>query len=129
MFKKIWTGKLSDAEEFIFEAELCIQDSILEQSEEHLIYKSGYYIYIPEIHLNAHEGTFCCKEEHTDKYTPDFSMTILCECNKPADSKEYLYWEQDGVIVTLANYLRDKNIHDISNMTCELYVPEDYQPE
>lgn len=124
MIKQVWAGKLGEAEEAIGELEICSEDTVMEETEESQITKSDYYIYIPELGLNVHDGTFYCKSDEGE-FEPDFSLAIVCDANDD-EPRKWLYWEQDGVLVTLANYLHGQgyDITRLSGLSCELYAVE-----
>lgn len=121
---KVWEGKLSDVEEQIAESDTFVDDLVLLKTDDSLVYKSGYWVFIPALNFNVHEGTFCCREENGE-YSPDFSIAIVCDADDDGP-ESYLYWEQDGMIVTLANYLHGRGctIASISEMACELHMPD-----
>lgn len=122
-YSKIWSGALSDVEEFICDAELDVADVELERDDDHLILESGYFVNVPSVNLHVREGTFCCADEDGDGYSPDFSLTVVCAAD--GEPSSWLYWEQDGMAVTLANFLRDRgfDLSAVSALPCELFVP------
>ena len=60
---------------------------------------------------------------------PDFDVTIVYEGN--IETQEWLYYEQDGMVVTLGNWLNGRlSCEQIEQLWCELIIPEnneDYQ--
>ena len=58
-------------------------------------------IYIPELKLELHEGTFWQKDS-TGEFYPDWAFTSINKINRPMS--EYLYVEQGGYYSALHNY-------------------------
>ena len=58
-------------------------------------------MHIPELGLNLHEGVFCNYDGEEGGYLPDFAITVV----KEEGQEEWIYYEQDGFLITLANYL------------------------
>ena len=124
-YVKVWSGKVGDVEEYIFESDICVDDVVLSKSEDSLVVKSGYYAHVPELGFNVHDGMFYCRDDDGE-YMSDFAIAVICD--EAADGPEdCLYWEQDGFVVSLANYLhgQGRSIREISELACDLYVPED----
>ena len=54
---------------------------------------------------------------------PDVLVTVVYEAN--ADRTEYIYFEQDGMVATLYNWLNGRlSISQIENLKCEIVIPE-----
>ena len=54
---------------------------------------------------------------------PDFDVTIVYEGN--IETQEWLYYEQDGMVVTLGNWLHGRlSCEQIEQLWCELIIPE-----
>lgn len=74
-----------------------------------LIITEGFIIHVAELHLCVRTADFCRFEENEGYYMPDFSISMVYD-DKDTEPDHYLYWEQDPPIITLYNYLHDKNI-------------------
>lgn len=98
-------------EEIIYELE--IEDfvyELLENEADYQIWISGWWVHIPELELNLHEGTFYQYNHETDEFVPDFSVTVIrradsIELTEEREKTQWLYFEQDGFLVTLANWM------------------------
>ena len=56
-------------------------------------------------------------------FMPDFDVTIVYEGN--IETQEWLYYEQDGMVVTLGNWLNGRlSCEQIEQLWCELIIPE-----
>ena len=54
---------------------------------------------------------------------PDFDVTVVYEGN--IESQEWLYYEQDGFVVTLGNWLNGRmSGGQIEQLWCELVIQE-----
>ena len=54
---------------------------------------------------------------------PDFDVTIVYEGN--IETQEWLYYEQDGMVVTLGNWLNGRlSCEQIEQLWCELIIPK-----
>lgn len=117
------TYRLGEVEEAISEMELYdVPDDIMESNEDYQIVISGWQVYIPEFGIALHEGVFCNYDGDEQAYLPDFSVTVIKE-------GDWLYYEQDGFVITLANYLHGKmDISRIEQLSCFLCMP-DAEPE
>lgn len=119
--------RLGEVEEAISEMELFdVPDDIMESDENHQIVISGWKVIIPELGLALHEGVFCCFDENEQEYLPDFSVTIIKEIAE-GEIKEgdWLYYEQDDFVITLANYLHDKmDINRIEQLSCYISISD-----
>ena len=59
---------------------------------------------------------------------PDFAVTVLYEADKGCE--EWLYFEQDGFVTTMANFLSGKMpVEQIEQLWCELIIPENVENE
>lgn len=103
-----------------------VPDDILESDEDYRIVISGWWVHIPELHINLHEGVFCNYDREEKAYLPDFSVTVIKEvAEKETGEGDWLYYEQDGFVITLANYLNGKmEISRIEQLSCFLCVPD-----
>ena len=120
--------RLHEAEEIVSEMDLCyVADDLMESVEDYRIVISGWWVHIPELNLNLHEGVFCNYDENEKEYLPDFSITVLMEAGSENGKEgEWIYYEQDGFEVTLANYQSGKlGMDAISNLTCMICIPDE----
>lgn len=98
-----------------------IADELVEGDEEYQIIRCGWWAYIPELDLCLHEGMFLVYDEKEQDFMPDFSLTLIRENGQDG----WLYYEQDGFVISLANWLRGRRgISAIENMECVLCRPE-----
>ena len=100
-------------EEAIFPDELMIE----EEEGEYAIFVSELRVQIPALKLEFREGYSGLYQEDEDDYMPDFSITALYE--EGADPENFLMWEQDSPLVTLANYTHQP-IEDLEQLSCVL---------
>lgn len=114
--------RLGTVEEVLAEMDMSeVADDIMESDKDYQIVISGWYVHIPELGLNLHEGIFCNYDETEQAYMPDFSITVIME----EGQEEWLYYEQDGFVVTLANFLQGKTeISTIEQMRCVIRIPD-----
>lgn len=114
--------RLGTVEEVLAEMDMSeVADDIMESDKDYQIVISGWYVHIPELGLNLHEGIFCNYDETEQAYLPDFSITVIME----EGQEEWLYYEQDGFVVTLANFLQGKTeISTIEQMRCVIRIPD-----
>lgn len=122
--------RLGEAEETVSEMDLFhVADDVMESDEDYQIVISGWWVYIPELDINLHEGVFCNFDEEEQAFLPDFSITVIREADKEGKAGEWLYYEQDGFVITLANYLHGKmDISQIEQLSCFICIP-DGEPE
>lgn len=80
-------------------------------------------VFVPVLQLYAAEGFYHIKENGS--LEADFSLTMLFDSN-PLEHKHnyhidapYANWEQDGILITLANFVRCP-ISEVENMDIEL---------
>lgn len=117
--------RLKDVEEVISGRELFyVPDDILECDAEYQIVVSGWWVHIPELGINLREGVFCNYDETEKEYLPDFSITVIMEAGEePEDG--WLYYEQDGFEITLANYFGGRMGMDaVSELSCLICIPD-----
>lgn len=82
-----------------------------------------------ELNMNLHEGVFCNYDEEEKEYLPDFSLTVIMAADSEKKEGEWLYYEQDGFEITLANYQNGKMAMEaISELSCFICIPDD-EPE
>ncbi len=119
--------RLGEVEEAVSEMELYdVPDDIMESDEDYQIIISGWQVYIPELGIALHEGVFCNYDEEEQAYLPDFSVTVIKEAAEEETKEgEWLYYEQDGFVITLANYLHGKmDISRIEQLSCFIRMPD-----
>lgn len=126
MTKKI-PCRLREAEELVSEMDLFdVADDIMESEDNCLIVLSGWWIHIPALGINLHEGVFCNYDEKEKEYLPDFSLTAIMEADMEQLEGEWLYYEHDGFEVTLANYYSGKlTMAEISEISCFICIPQE----
>lgn len=139
--------RLCDVEEAVSEMEefMDIADDIAEIDDDMQIVISGWAVYIESLNLTLRQGTACVWDESSGLFMPDFDVTVVYEGNIetgysrsgasvvnesgesmqasfPADS---LYYEQDGFVVTLGNWLNGRmSGGQIEQLWCELVTLE-----
>lgn len=120
------TYRLGQVEEIIAGMELAeVPDDILESGEDYEIVISGWWVHVPELGLNLYEGIFCNYDKEEDAYLPDFSVTVV----KEEEEEEWIYYEQDGFVITLANFLHGKmDIGQLEQLFCFIRMPEESLP-
>ena len=117
--------RLGEVEEIIAGMELMeVPDDIMESDVDYQIVISGWWVHIPELGLNLHEGVFCNYDGEEGGYLPDFAITVV----KEEGQEEWIYYEQDGFLITLANYLHGKRI-DSSGRIILLYLFAGWKPD
>lgn len=121
--------RLHEAEEIISEMDLYhVPDDIMESDEEYQLVISGWWVHIPELGINLHEGVFCNYDEEEKEYLPDFAVTVIMEAEGGQEGG-WLYYEQDGFEITLANYHSGKlPMETVSELSCLICIP-DNEPE
>ena len=115
--------RLGEMEEILAEMEELaeVPDDIMESSEDYQIVISGWRVNIPELGLDLHEGIFCCYDEQEKAYLPDFAVTVV----KEEGQEEWIYYEQDGFVITLANYLHGKaDMGHLEQLFCFIRIPD-----
>src|SRR5574344_592985 len=99
--------RIYEIEEVISEMDLLeVEDDIAETDEDMQLVISGWYVTIPELNLNLREGLVCVWDEEEKLFMPDFAITVIYEGE--IESKDWIYYEQDGFVVTLANWLNGR---------------------
>lgn len=121
--------RLHEAEEIVSEMDLFhVADDIMESDEDYQIVISGWWVHIPELNINLHEGVFCNYDEEEKEYLPDFAITVIMEAGEEPEGG-WLYYEQDGFEITLANYFGGRMGMDaVSELSCLICIP-DNEPE
>lgn len=122
--------RLHMAEKIISEMDVShVPDDVMESEEDYSIVISGWWVHIPELNLNLHEGVFCNYDEEEKAYLPDFAVTVIMEADSKKQEGEWLYYEQDGFEIILANYLSGKMaLSAIAELSCFICIPDD-EPE
>lgn len=119
--------RLRNAEKIIAEMDMShVPDDIMESEEDACIVISGWWVHIPELNLNLHEGVFCNYDEEEKAYLPDFAVTVIMEADRKKQEGEWLYYEQDGFEITLANYHSGRMaMGQISELSCFICIPDE----
>lgn len=117
--------RLHEAEEIVSEMDLFyVADDIMESDEDYQIVISGWWVYVPELNINLHEGVFCNYDEEEKEYLPDFAITVIMEAEQEKEGG-WLYYEQDGFVITLANYFGGRMGMDaVSELSCLICIPD-----
>lgn len=117
--------RLGEAEEFISEMDFSdVADDIAETEEDTQLVVSGWWVFLPQLNLQLHEGILCNWDEEEQMFMPDVAVTVVYEAD--ADRTEYIYFEQDGMTATLYNWLNGRlSISQIEALKCEIIVPKD----
>ena len=119
--------RLGEVEEILAEMEQLaeVPDDIMESDEDYQIVISGWRVHIPELGLNLHEGIFCNYDGEEGGYLPDFAVTVV----KEEGREEWIYYEQDGFLITLANYLHGKtDLGYLEQLSCFICMPDGSLP-
>ena len=117
--------RLCDVEEAVSESEelIDIADDIAEIDEDMQLVISGWAVYIESLNLTLRQGIACVWDEGERLFMPDFDVTVVYEGN--IESQEWLYYEQDGMVVTLGNWLNGRlSYEQIEQLWCELIIPK-----
>lgn len=116
--------RLGDIEEIVSEMEFedrC--DEIVEIDDDLQLVISGWYVVVPSLSLTLRAGVACAFDEEAGMFMPDFDVTVLYEDELTAD--KWIYYEQDGFTVTLANWLNGRlPISNIETLECYLMIPD-----
>ena len=101
--------RLEEVEQIMEEMDLYdVADDILDLEDGYQLVLSGWYVVIPELRIRLHEGV-------VGYWDDEFSA-----------EKEYLYFEQDGMVVTMANWLSGRmSIDAIEQLKCKIVIPHD----
>ena len=116
--------RIHEVEEVISEMDLSeVEDGIAETDEDMQLVISGWYVSIPELNLNLREGVVCIWDEEEKLFMPDFAVTVIYEGD--IEGKDWIYFEQDGFVVTLANWLNGRlPVEQIEQLRCEIVIPQ-----
>ncbi|MDD2981652.1 MAG: hypothetical protein PHN80_17080 [Hespellia sp.] len=117
--KKYFIG---DIEEVLAEMDFSdVDDDIAEIDEDFIIQVSGWYLVIPSLGITVREGVACVFDEEEQMFMPDFDVTVLYEGE--VDAGTWMYYEQDGIVITLANWLNGRmQIEAIERLECVLKI-------
>ena len=117
--------RLGEIEEAVSEMEELIdtQDDIAEIDDDFQIVVSGWSVYVERLNLTLRQGVACIWDTEAGLFMPDFDVTIVYEGN--IETQEWLYYEQDGMVVTLGNWLNGRlSCEQIEQLWCELIIPK-----
>ena len=117
--------RLCDVEEAVSEMEelMDIADDIAEIDDDMQIVISGWAVYVESLNLTLRQGIACVWDEGERLFMPDFDVTVVYEGN--IETQDWLYYEQDGMVVTLGNWLNGRlSCEQIEQLWCELVIPE-----
>ena len=100
--------RLGEIEEAVAEMEelIDIEDDIAEIDDDFQIVVSGWSVYVESLNLTLRQGIACVWDAEEGLFMPDFDVTIVYEGN--IETQEWLYYEQDGMVVTLGNWLNGR---------------------
>jgi hypothetical protein len=115
---------LCEVEEAVSEMDMAeIPDDIVETEDEIQLVVSGWSVYVESLNLSLREGVVCIWDEEEEMFLPDYSVTVVYEGE--IAQNEWLYFEQDGFAITLANWLNGRlPMEQIEQLWCELIMPE-----
>lgn len=116
--------RIYEVEEVISEMDLSeVEDDIAETDEDMQLVISGWYVHIPELNLNLREGVVCIWDEEEKLFMPDFAVTVIYEGD--IEVKDWIYFEQDGFVITLANWLNGRlPAEQIEQLRCAIVIPQ-----
>lgn len=119
--------RLGDVEEAVCEMDLSeVADDVAEIDEDMQLVVSGWQVFVEDLGLTLREGVVCVWDKEEGMYMPDFSVTVIYEGRQ--EPEDYLYYEQDGFAITLANWLNGRlPLEQIEQLWCELVIPEETQ--
>ena len=114
--------RLGDIEEVIAEMDFSdTDDDIAEIDADLEFWISGWYVVIPSLGIHVKEGVACTFDEEENMFMPDFDVTVVCEGE--IASETWMYYEQDGILITLANWLNGRMpIDAIEKVECYIEI-------
>ena len=114
--------RLSDIEEVIAEKDFSdTDDDIAEIDDDLEFWISGWYVVIPSLGIHVREGVACTFDEEENMFMPDFDVTVVYEGEIASES--WMYYEQDGILITLANWLNGRMpIDAIEKLECYIGI-------
>ena len=122
--------RLCDVEEAVSEMDelIDVDNDIAEIDDDMQLVISGWSVYIESLNITLRQGVACIWDEEEGLFMPDFDVTIVYEGN--IETQEWLYYEQDGMVVTLGNWLNGRlSGGQIEQLWCELIIPEQNKVE
>ena len=125
--------RLSEIEEAVSEMEelIGLEDDIAEIDDDFQIVVSGWSVYVESLNLTLRQGIACVWDAAEGLFMADFDVTIVYEGN--IETQERLYYEQDGMVVTLGNLAMnvqlDKEKHMENAKAQEQIEPERAEAE
>ena len=122
--------RLCDVEEAVSEMDelIDVDDDIAEIDDDMQLVISGWSVYIESLNITLRQGVACIWDEEEGLFMPDFDVTFVYEGN--IVTQEWLYYEQDGMVVTLGNWLNGRLPGgQIEQLWCELIIPEQTKVE
>lgn len=100
-----------------------IDELAVETGEESRIVAYSYKVLFPSLGLYAREGAMLAYDADEQDWYPDFSLTLLYN-----RENEQLYWGQDGIEVSLYNFLnatnQAKSMEELSALDCVIEVDD-----
>ena len=114
--------RLGDIEDVIAEIDFSdTDDDIAEIDDDLEFWISGWYVVIPSLGIHVREGVACTFDEEENMFMPDFDVTVVCEGE--IASETWMYYEQDGILITLANWLNGRMpIDAIEKLECYIEI-------
>ena len=122
--------RLCDVEEAVSEMDelIDVDNDIAEIDDDMQLVISGWSVYIESLNITLRQGVACIWDEEEGLFMPDFDVTIVYEGN--IETQEWLYYEQDGMVVTLGSWLNGRlSGGQIEQLWCELIIPEQNKVE
>lgn len=114
--------KLGEVEEYLSSLEEPSDCGVVEEDEYNMLMADLMYIYIPSLSLYVRLGLMSTKDEDGE-WSPDVSLTFVYD--QVEDIKRYLYYESDGVLCTLHNFLvAQGKAADLYELECEIVYHE-----
>lgn len=105
----------------LYESDIPNAEIVLEEDDFRII-AEDLRIVFPDLGLEAREGV--AEAVYDGVFMPDFSVTLIYDMG--ADIGDYLYWEQDGIEVSMHNFLTMTNRlpDDLGDVKCQIeYMP------
>lgn len=122
MRKECLLGELDEVVAGLEDEDIFPDEMMIEEEEgEYAIFVSELLVKVPELKLELREGYSGLYQEDEEAYMPDFSLTALYE--EGASAEDFLMWEQDSPIVTLANYTH-RSMDELEQLKCILVLDE-----
>lgn len=117
--------RIGDIEEVLAEMDFSdVDDDIAEIDDDFMIQISGWYLVIPSLGITVREGVACVFDEEEKMFMPNFDVTVLYEEDSPIPA-DWMYYEQDGIVITLANWLNGRmQIETIERLECVLMIAD-----